>query len=600
MFEPWFRWLAVIAVCFLSAKLAAANDILTAHEHELLEALAQDVIDPHQVLQALLGESGRFHSGDHEPDGFSVEILGFNDKGEEVRLIGDSSDTGLRSLEFLSTSRISFRHNRNALHYRSKLWSVSETGNVRVSWDSLDGKQSGNPGVDVSIAGMIGPEPEWTSVEYQSGLSELRASDKANRTLIVRLRSPNDAARFGSSISHASLWKDGLCQRELRRPVRLESTQRLPKLGLQEFQHFHEQVTSDSKAVGALQSWFKNSGVPDSKALKGELAAPELLLALGSLGKPALLPFQELAINQMGLEKLSPAILQEKSISDLAREHVESRLFQESRGFFHIVSMLRYMQDMKSAGLPIVDDAVIRNWQFETDTSLVVLHPFCRNFVESIVRREDVRLLSKARCAYALGRVGRPATLTIPRFDDEDQKTIQTWLSISWEQPYQEQSLQACRKIVKDSPVNSLVGIAKNCLLLRDQYDRIQDVEANRWWNRNSVFSVSNISEFADVAKAEILLEAFEKDDRWSNIWEMSRFPTSRRFLRSRLESNDPLPIRRLVLTALQHRALAAQNQQRFDFMSRAECEEILAIPDFEVSGRDSEAGPARPFPSEP
>ncbi len=180
MFKTWLQVFFVVAVLCGMSQYSLGDDVLSAHEHELRAALAQDVIDPHQVLQALLGESGRFRSGDHEPNGFSVEILGFDGIGQEVRLIGDSSDTGLRSVEFLSTTRMSFRHDRNALHFRSKLWSVSETGNVCISWDALDGKRREKPGIDVSIAEMIGPEPEWTSVEYQSGLSELRASDRSN------------------------------------------------------------------------------------------------------------------------------------------------------------------------------------------------------------------------------------------------------------------------------------------------------------------------------------------------------------------------------------------------------------------------------------
>ena len=198
----------LICSCLLALPTLLGADFCRgcqASEEDLKSVLSQEPIDARQVLQALLGDSGRYRSGDREPQGFSVEIIGIDADNDEVRLIGDYSDAGFRSLEFHGQMSITFRHNQQMLRIKDKRYSLSDEGAVRVAWDTLS---EANPTeecrIDVSIAGLLSSSDEWNSVEYDSGISQLRATNSKDETLIVCLRTPEDAEHQGSLISHAA------------------------------------------------------------------------------------------------------------------------------------------------------------------------------------------------------------------------------------------------------------------------------------------------------------------------------------------------------------------------------------------------------------
>ncbi len=63
MFKTWLQVFFVVAVLCGMSQYSLGDDVLSAHEHELRAALAQDVIDPHQVLQACWASPGGFVRG---------------------------------------------------------------------------------------------------------------------------------------------------------------------------------------------------------------------------------------------------------------------------------------------------------------------------------------------------------------------------------------------------------------------------------------------------------------------------------------------------------------------------------------------------------
>ena len=79
----------------------------------------------------------------------------------------------------------------------------------------------------------------------------------------------------------------------------------------------------------------------------------------------------------------------------------------------------------------------------------------------------------------------------------------------------------------------------------------------------------------------------------------LSRQPSGRDFLISRLESDDSPAVIKTIRLTLRLRAESTQRMKRWDFMTEAECQKILALPAPPTPGKDTEGGAARPFPKE-
>ena len=135
---------------------------------------------------------------------------------------------------------------------------------------------------------------------------------------------------------------------------------------------------------------------------------------------------------------------------------------------------------------------------------------------------------------------------------------------------------------------------------------------AYRRWPLVSLGSCRNWWEQGVIAKSRVKNDHLTRDpaapsrdarfphiDSWDTICITSRTPSGREFLRKRLDTNDPQFVKRAIYRCLRLRAESTVRTKRWDFMTEAECETVLALPDPPVPGKVTEGGAARPFPKD-
>ncbi len=563
-------------------------------EQSLKEALAQDGIDPHQILQALLGEAGRFRSGENEPDGFTVELIGLDIDGTEIRLIGDYSESGIRSLETHGRMTATLRHDQQMLRMLNKKYSLTEEGAVQVEWANVRSMSHGDPigpcRIDASIAGMLTRLEGWNSVEFDTGLSQLRASNSAGETLIVSLRTPDDAERHGSLISHASVWRDGTRIRELRRPARGTSSQRFPPFRLPQMQEWNALQELPPKDQPGLKDWFDHGANAEPILRAKSPSSLEAFFALGS-------------VTRMQNGEFLPDPLSEGG------KAVEATLLGVDPAFPRIVNTFVGSSNKMTSpesDSPLNDDMVIRSWDLERSSSFAFVRLFMSNHVTILSKRGDVELAIRVRNASALGNMGRPMTFSIPTMDCVNHDLLEAILWSRWEFPCSQAHIDTCLDACKSMPMsNGLCAASVESLIRINRFDLVPVVLRDEWWANQVLRFKAKVSvEPAQANVEESIVEGVVskliKGRRWEVMWLLSRYPTSRAFLRERLQSTDPIKVKQMMRHSLRIRAESAMRNMRYDFMTRSECEEVLAIPEIEVGGRDLSDGPARPFPQVP
>ena len=89
-----------------------------------------------------------------------------------------------------------------------------------------------------------------------------------------------------------------------------------------------------------------------------------------------------------------------------------------------------------------------------------------------------------------------------------------------------------------------------------------------------------------------------DKIFRWDTLSMLSFHPGNRAVLMAQLPKASA-PLNHEIHVNLKLRAESTQRTKRWDFMTEAECEQILALPAPPTPGKDTEGGAARPFPSD-
>lgn len=118
--------------------------------------------------------------------------------------------------------------------------------------------------------------------------------------------------------------------------------------------------------------------------------------------------------------------------------------------------------------------------------------------------------------------------------------------------------------------------VAVETLLRLDEYDRCPAEAFERWWSK-------------EIVKAD-------KVFRWDTISMLTLHSGNRAMLIERLPQ-CAVPLRREIWKNLRLRAESTVRMKRWDFMSEAECQKILALPEPPVPGKNADGGPARAFP---
>ena len=129
------------------------------------------------------------------------------------------------------------------------------------------------------------------------------------------------------------------------------------------------------------------------------------------------------------------------------------------------------------------------------------------------------------------------------------------------------------------SPAGSVKErVAVETLLRLDEYDRVPPERFQRWWD------------------AEVI--AADRVFRWDTLSMLTLHARNRVMLIEQLPKAKS-SLQREIVKNLRLRAESTLRTKRFDFMTDAECQKILALPTPPEPGKDTEGGPARPFPKD-
>ena len=132
--------------------------------------------------------------------------------------------------------------------------------------------------------------------------------------------------------------------------------------------------------------------------------------------------------------------------------------------------------------------------------------------------------------------------------------------------------------LVDSKPSSEMERVAVETLLRLDEYDRVPPDRWQRWWDK-------------EVVKAD-------KVFRWDTLSMLSLHPGNRAVLMAQLPKASA-PLNHEIWKNLKLRAESTVRTKRWDFMTEAECQKILALPAPPTPGKDTEGGAARPFPKE-
>ncbi len=579
-----------LCVCLLGQMLYAEDQ--ADPEADLRAVLAEEPLNPRRVLDTLIASPGMFDS-ESDTRGFSVELLGRQADGTEVRLVGDFTPGRFRGAEFRHGELVALRADEMACVLRESEWTFIQDGAVRVSWSDLashgeDDVSSQPSRIAVSFFDMLGSSDKWTSVQMDPLAPGIRATSDDGETCLIALRTPHDVERYGSLISHVSYWRNGQLLREFRRPARTTNCQqRLAELDLSGLQ-LSSKDRSHTVDMFDVYSQFRRGDAH--------------LAQLGDEGVRKAHGINDFMANthQKPVDRSLP------QLSDEDRTTIMMQTLGPALEVSHAVNQT--WTDFTLNKLHS-DDPAANWWRMELSSSHQSSNQLAASLLQRLAEKRHYPLDDRIKLADQLGDLGRPCILWAPSGNSPDRHIIEAVLFSRWEYPCQQSHIDACvSAITPESTSPSKTELAAIESLLRmNRLDLVPQDRLELWWNHHVVFkgtrrvTTSPPSEsilpgaITEVQHSENEARGF---DRWETMGLVSRFPTGRKFLLSRLDSSDPPITKRKIWSALQQRAESTLRQQRFDFMSRQECEEILAIPQVPEPGRDSESGMARPFPT--
>lgn len=195
-----------------------------------------------------------------------------------------------------------------------------------------------------------------------------------------------------------------------------------------------------------------------------------------------------------------------------------------------------------------------------------------------VLRNADLPLEVRAAYGDVAGDLGSPPLLNFDLLQGmPDAKFIEAILFSRWEWDWTPAHAEACLKVLASEPPESRAALAAVESLVRmNELPRVPPEPLQSWYAE-------------DICR--------DDGDLHTGIAILSRHPSGRTFLRTRIGSGDSRFVRDAIRHALRIRAESTLRTERFDFMSHDECQSLLNDPLLAIPGRDSESGPPRPFP---
>ncbi len=506
----------------------------------------------------------------------------------QMELIADSPDSGyarmITSLDEFYTSGLYIGQNRliktvvsgsmdcdvselpATFHWKTRLSAMftlddqQGAAQIGVSVARLSGEGETEPLVDIHLDKVAlsfrraNPDAELV---YSDSLRSVRSLNRRGvQSLVIQLRTPTDAERFGHHLQSLSLVlaakSGGVCIRGLCVN---------PK-------HFRFHPRSSDELV----NWAR-------KDESGSVQSPQLLWhwTYQRHGNDSYSLVHRAACEQIAESMQWMISKQSRDLGlslDLAEKHMEGMI-----GLLRVAqSHANQTHDDDKYG--VVDDPVML-CRFSEDGltpqgSYVLVH----EILPRVLSIPHLSMNSRAAFCDVLGDLGRPALFDFRFLEGLSDATFMEAILFSrWEWDWTAEHSAACLKVLASEPVDSRAAFAAVESLVRmDEVDNVPKSHLLSWYDH----AVCRFGSDFNTA-----------------IGILSRQPTGRAFLLTRLGSKERAKIQTTIHWMLKLRAESTQRTKRWDFMTEAECEQILALPAPPTPGKDTEGGPARPFPTD-
>ncbi len=406
----------------------------------------------------------------------------------------------------------------------------------------------------------------------------------------VSFRTPSDCERWNCGWQSVSSWRQGRCTSEMRRIVfGADREHRLRNVSSDWFEEWIEERAALPKLQQFESLLAKATYQDDVRRHSAWLGDRYILHGLTEMYAAA-----DSTTGHEGEEEYEAPV---RTTVAQFFDHVQMQIpVWMTRATVHPFTL----QHVQYAPLSM-DDPAMRYWRAALVVGphqLTYLNEFLRKYV---LRNQSLPLEIRLAACDTMGDLGSPATLFEPLALIEDRLLCEAVLFSRWQYPLEDRHVEACVDFLNLTEHNRLCdGVLVESLVRMDELDRVPPPALDVWWNQEAILKSSGVNPVrTNDPEASELDRRFPHADVWDTVCITSRTPSGRRFLIRRLGTKDPLLLRRAIHHCLRLRAESTLRTKRWDFMTEAECQQILALPAPPTSGKDTEGGAARPFPKD-
>ena len=406
----------------------------------------------------------------------------------------------------------------------------------------------------------------------------------------VILRTPSDSERWGCGWQSVSVWRKRRCLTETRRVVIGEDSEHRLKVCSADWFDAWLKEHLDLPALDQMLSLFSRVTYQGDVRVRSALRADkDTLFGAGEL-------YESLDVAE-GHERDPEyeARVREAAITfySCVQSQIPVWMTQKANYFLGI-------NEIANAGLTI-DDPAMRYWRAELIIGPHQVPYLSRILREYLLRNKHLPLDVRLNACATISELGSPAALYEPFSLIEDRLLCEAVLFSRWQYPIEDEHVDACVKYLNQPDRNPICDTVLIESLLRiNEIKRTPPPLLETWWTSQVVTKCIGIkSEYFDVPNRPKTHARYYHTEVWETLCCLSRTPTGRAFLLKRLDSTDPKVLKSAILKNLRLRAESTVRTKRFDFMTEAECQTVLAIPEPPVLGKDTEDGAARPFPKD-
>ncbi len=567
---------ATIRCAWFGLAVLVAGELSAADPFHPQEALAGASAEA--VWTKLASQPLRLTSEVH-PRGFCVEIISTQPDTMERHSLLDLKQGTWRSVDLFSSSFASFQCGDKVLLVRDSKFCVEV---LKSPADDLLAQ--------VPINGMMRIESPISTISWDRRSRCYVRNTQGKVSCRVSFRTPSDSERWNCSWQSVSAWKLGRCNSEVRKiMIGDDCEHRLRDVSSDWFEEWIEANQALAELRQVMSIWARVTYQDDVRKHSAWLPDRDVRLGLDDMYACAVI-FER---NEGEEDYVAP--VRTTVARFFGHVHMLIPVWMNSE-----LSPPRSLKDVQHAPLSM-DDPAMRYWRAALIVGphqLTVLNEFLRKFV---LRNQSLPLEIRLAVCDTLGDLGSPATLFESLGLIEDRLLCEAVLFSRWQYPLEDRHVEACVDFLNLTEHNRHSdGVLVESLVRMDELGRVPPAALDDWWTQEAILKSSGVhSVRTNDPKASALDQAFPHAEVWDTVCITSRTPSGRGFLIRRLGTKDPLLLRTAIHHCLRLRAEATLRTKRWDFMTEAECQQILSLPAPSISGRDTEGGAARPFPKD-